>query len=265
MKTGNDALLWYSAADWAKYGLAVPNWSDDTSSQNGTIRYLVQVTGRNLQSIMWHSDARLTVPPSINTLVRIHKLCTRARSILAGRAVPSSTPNLEPKHAIPAPEQFLVYPTPYFKVRNMWMKEYCGLALTALTEAMQHQENAKPIEISMDFAGLFGQYIQRIYRTMSTELFRVPLADAEKPDFTLTDEQIKSYNPSKWFTSTEMIDKVPDLEEWPTEDDLSVLSAGIAVGHLPELGRWPQGPSDDIAATANDQSTGEAFAPAPGA
>lgn len=260
----NDAFLWYNVGDWGRFGLAVPNFSNDTRSQNGTIRYLTDVVGRNLQAIMWHPDARLRTPPSINTLTRIHKLCTRARSILASRAVPANVLNMETAHALPAPEEFLVYPAPYFKVRNQWMKQYSGLILLALTEAMQHQENARPLEISENFAGLFGQYVQRVYRLMATELFRIPLADAAKPDFTITDEQLRTYDPSAWFTSTEMIDTVAPLEDWPTEDDLEVLTDGIPISHLPVLGRWPAGPVSS--GTANGQpatSASEAFAPAP--
>ena len=84
------------------------------------------------------------------------------------RAVPSATLNMETAHALPAPEEFLVYPTPYFKVRNQWLKQYAGLMLIGLTEAMQHQENARPLEISEGFAGLIGQYVQRVYRLEKT-------------------------------------------------------------------------------------------------
>ncbi len=36
----NDAFLFYNVGAWGKYGLAVPNFSNDTQSQNDTIRYL---------------------------------------------------------------------------------------------------------------------------------------------------------------------------------------------------------------------------------
>lgn len=245
----NDAFLWYTAGDWGPLGLAVPNFGKRTQSQNPTIRYLTSVMGRNLQNVMYHPDSKLSTPPSINTLIRIHKLCTRARSILFNRAVPANTPSMEPAHVLPAPEEFLVYPVPYFTVRNQWLKEYCGLTLLAITEAFQHQENAKPIEISIDFSSLIGQYIHRVYFLMATELFRVPKDLAVKLDFTLTDEQLASYNPADWFTATEMIDTVPDLVNWPTEDDLEILTNGIPVNNLPVLGRWPS--SGVAAKTAN--------------
>ena len=261
---GSDAFLWYNVGDWGRYGLAIPNFSNDTRSQNDTIRYLNDVMGRHLQAILWHPDARLRTPPSINTLTRIHKLCTRARSILASRAVPAATPNMETAHALPAPEEFLVYPTPYFRVRNQWLKQYAGLIMLSLTEAMQHQENARPIEISQSFSGLIGQYIHRVYRLMATELFRVPTEDAAKPDFTLTDEQLASYNPSAWFTSTEMLDTVPSIEDWLTEDDLQVLTDGIPISQLPLLGRWPNGPMTGSTSATGSPAARESFAPAPG-
>ena len=261
----NDAFLWYNIGKWAEFGLAVSNFGNDTSTQNSTIGHLVEVMGRNLQSIMWHPDSRLRVPPSYNTVVRIHKLCTRARSILAGRAVAPNKPLMESVHAIPAPEDFLVFPTPYFKVRNPWMKEYAGLILLSLTEAMQHQENARPLEISEQFAGLIGQYVHRVYKLLAVELLRVPEEEAEKPDFTLTDEQLSSYDPSKWFTSTEMIDTVPSLGDWPTEDDLKPLTDGIPTSSLPVLPRWPSGGvgvGEAAEGGTTTAPTGEAF-PAP--
>lgn len=266
MATTNDAFLWYNAGDWSRFGLAVPNWGSRRNSQNDTIRYLTDVIGRNLVGIMWHPDATLRTPPSINTLVRLHTLCTRARSIMSGRAVAPGTLNMEPVHALPAPEEFLVYPVPYFKVRNQWLKQYCGLSLLALTEAMQHTENSKPLEISTVFAGQIGQYIQRVYRMMSVELFKVPLADAGKPDFTLSAEQLSSYDPTKWFTSTEMIDQSASPDDQPTEDDLTILTDGIAISRLPLLSRWPSSP--EAGQTGSGVSTtaasGESFVAAPG-
>lgn len=255
----NDAFLWYNVGDWANYGLAVPNYANDQTSQNSTIRYLVEVMGRNLQACMWHTDARRRTPPSINTITRIHKLCVRARSILATRAVPHGTPKMESKHAVPAPEDFVVYPTPYFRVQNAWMKEYAGLVLLALTDAIQHTENAETMEISTDFAAQIGQYIQRIYLRMSVELLRIDPTAASAPDFTLTDDQLRTYDPTQWFSSTEAIDTVPSLSDWPTEDRLKPLTDGIPVSQLPVLGRWPAAGGATTTSQGNTATANESF------
>lgn len=241
----SDQIYWYNppGAVWGALGYACPNFGNDPATLNTTIHYLVNVIGRNLQAIMQHADADLRVPPSINTLTRIHKLIIRARGILAGRGVPPGTPNMESVHASPAPQEFIIYPTRYFHVRNPWMKEWCGLVLTSLAEAMQHTENRKAYEISTTLSGIIGQYLHRVYRLMATELFGVPAADAAKLDFTLTDAQLSAYDPAKWFTQTELIDTVPRLDEIPTEDDFEVLSNGIPASKLVGLQMYPSGVS----------------------
>lgn len=251
----NDAFLWYNVGDWSNYGLAVPNVGNDTQTQNTTIKNLMETMGRNLQNIMWHNDARKSTPPTVNTIERLCKLCVRARDIISSRAVPSGTRNLEATHAVPAPEEFLLFPVPYFKVRNSWLKDYCGLTLLCLTEMAQHQENATPLEISTEFGKLVSGYIGRIYRRVGIELLKLPAAPFDAPDFTISDEQIASYNPGLYFTSTEMIDTVPDLVNWPTEDDLEPLTDGIPCSQLPLLGRYPSAAGNGSMANSGGSSS----------
>ena len=249
MAFGTDEPLWYNVGAWGELGFAVPNFGNDYGTINSTIHKLVSVVGRNLQGVMLHADGRRRTPPTINTLTRIHKLIIRARSILAGRQVAPGTPNMEPTHSTPARREFIIFPTPYFGLRNEMMKEWCGYILDSLAEAMQHTENAQAIEISMDFSGLVGQYLHRVYRLMATELFGVSVADASKLDFTLTQAQLDAYDPSKFFTQTELIDTVPPIADIPTEDDLKVLTDGIPASRLVGLQRYPSGllvPSTDI-------------------
>jgi hypothetical protein len=272
MPFGTDQILWYNNGVWGRLGYAVPNFGNDPTSLNSSIAYLVDAIGRNLFGIMQHPDASLRVPPSLNTLTRVHKLCIRARSILAGRDVASGQPKFEPLHATPAPEDFMIYPTPYFKVRNRWLKEYAGLAIMAMTEAMQHTENRVPVDFTQQFSGLVGQYIARIYRLMNMELLAIPEADATKPDFTLTDAQLAAYAPEKFFTSSEMVDTVPPLADVPTEDDLDVLSQGIPASQLVGLAKYPSGgappvPGSDGAGMGlggtSAAGAGASFAPPP--
>lgn len=224
---------------WFQLGYGCPSFGDDPQTLNSSIAYLVSSLGRNLSAVMHHRDADLRVPPSINTLIRVHKLVVRGRTILASRAVPENKPNFEAVHATPAREDFLIFPCPIFRVRSMWLKEWAGLTMNAISEACQHTENAKEYEISTSFAGLIGQYLQRIYVRMATELFQVPLVDAEKSDFTLSEQHFNSYNPSKFFTSTELIDIVPSLDMMPTEDDLRLVTDGIPASQIVGMRPWP--------------------------
>lgn len=265
MKT--DALLWYNVGDWSKYGLAVINVGDDRYSQNSTIVNLNNLIGRHLQSIMATPDAKLASPPSINRIVQAMRMVERIRSVLSSRAVAPGTQLMETTHALPAPEEFRVYPVPYFKCRQPWMKEMCGLTLLALTDMVQHTENARPLEITTTFAGQIGQYFQRIYIRTGVELLQLPASNFDKPDYTIPLEAYRSYNPANWASSTELIDTVPSLIDWPTEDDLQVLTDGIPVSQLPELKPWPNGLNLNGTASSGGTATvssNPAFVTAPG-
>jgi len=258
-----DQALWYNVGVWGELGYAVPNFGNDPSTLNSGIFYLVDVIGRNLQAIMHHPDVDLRTPPSINTLTRIHKLVVRSRTILGGRDVEPGEPDMESVHSSPAEQVFLIYPCPFFRVRNNWLKEYAGLILNCLAEAMQHTENRKPYEISTRFSGLLGQYLHRVYRLMATELFGIDPEAAKALDFTLTEADLVGYDPGKFFTQTEMVDTVPPLDQVPTEDDLKVLTDGIPATLLVGLSKWPSGDLPTGQAPGQTSPTGTGSFPPP--
>jgi hypothetical protein len=238
--TNTDAVLWYNVGVFGEAGYAVPNWSNDVGSLNPQILDWVGLVGRNLFYIMHHEDADLRTPPSINTCKRIHKLYLRAASILAGRAVPPGENNMEIQHVRPAGEVFRVFPVPFFKVRNPFMRRWAELILVSLAEAMQHTENRKELEISTTFAGQVGQYLKRVYQNMAIELFGKTRDEAAVDGFRLSDAELAAYNPAAFFTQTEMVDTVPRLDRVFTEDQLELLAEGIPVTQLPaDLGPWP--------------------------
>lgn len=260
--TNTDAILHYDVEVFGDAGYAVPAWSDDIGSVNPNILDVVNLMGQNLFNIMHHQDVDMRVPPSINTLRRIHKLFLRSKQVLAGRAVPHNVLNMETAHVRPAGEVFRVYPVPFFKVRNPMMKRWAELILIAIAEAMQHTENRKELEFSTDFAGQVGQYMKRVYENMSIELFGVSREVATSPTFELTEEQLGGYDPGKFFTSTELTDTVPRLDRIFTEDSLVLLREGIPVTHLPPLRPWPTNLTDAYATFRRDGSVGTSAAAA---
>jgi hypothetical protein len=254
--TNTDAVLWYNVGVFGEAGYAVPNWSNDVGSLNPQILDWVQLVGRNLFHIMHHEDTDLRTPPSINTCKRIHKLYLRAANILAGRAVPPGENNMEIQHARPAGEVFRVFPVPYFKVRNPFMRRWAELILVSLAEAMQHTENRKELEISTAFAGQVGQYLKRVYQNMAIELFGKTREAATVDGFKLSDAELAAYNPAAFFTSTEMTDTVPRLDRVFTEDRLELLAEGIPVTELPaDLGPWPTNLTNFYSTTRADATT----------
>jgi hypothetical protein len=265
MPGSNDAILWYNVGNWAEFGFGVPNWSNDMESNNGSIRDIVQRTGRAMQIVMFGVDARLSAPPRIDTLKQIHMMCTRARTLLQTGAVAANQSMLRTQHAAPTPQDHLIFPVPFFKVRNTYMKSWCELALTALTEAMQHSDNVRPFDFTMEFAGQIGQYFQRIYRDMAVLLLGVPFAEASKADFTITDAMWQAYDPSKVVPSHEMLDTSPQDLHFPTEDALKVITSGIPTSYLGNLPSWPSMSGAGSSGIATQNTATASFVPAPGA
>lgn len=254
--TNTDAVLWYNVGVFGDAGYAVPNWSNDVGSLNPQILDWTDLVGRNLFHLMHHEDVDLRIPPSINTCKRVHKLYLRAASVLAGRAVPPGADNMEVHHARPAGEVFRVYPVPFFKVRNPFLRRWSALVLVSLSEAMQHTENRKEMEISTAFAGQVGQYLKRVYANMAIELFGKTRDEAWSDGFALSDADLSAYNPAAFFTSTEMVDTVPRLDRVFTEDRLELLAEGIPVSELPaDIGPWPTNLSSFYGGLRSDGST----------
>lgn len=238
----SDALLWFNVGEFGRAGYAVPNCGSNPVSLNMQIPQLVDLFGQELFTICHHEDAQLKVPPSINTLMRVHKLYNRAVQILAGRAIAPSKLNMEPDHVQPAGEVFKVYPHPYFSLRNPFLKRWAYLVDIAISEAMQHTENRKAIEISTDFAGQIGQYFARLYQNMAIELFNKTQDQVSDPAFRLVDSDFQSYNPSAFFTTTETTDTVAPFGFVFTETMLAPLASGILVTDLPDLQPYPGNP-----------------------
>jgi len=251
-----DSILYYNVGDFGTMGYAVPNWSDDVATNNVTIRELVDLAGQNLSLVMHGDDARLRTPPSMNTILRVHALYVRIGSILQSRARKDSDVLFESTHSTPALEVFRVYPVPYFKVRNAWLKRWCELVLRCIGEMMQHSENSRSDEITVHFAETVGKYMARIYINMATELFGVSRADAEKPGFLLSEAQLGAYNPSAFVTSTERIDTVAPMREILTEDSMYVIRSGILVTQLPNLTPYPADVLSGVAITNPDLGVG---------
>ena len=252
---------------WGKLGFAVPNWGTRQVTRNSAILDFVSVVGRNLQSIMLTDDALSTRPPNINRIIDINKLLMAVRAMLGNEGLPDNQPALEGVKATQDVESFLLYPCPYFMVRNRWLKRYAQLCFHALAEAIQSTENdTSSFEISNEFCKQMNGYFNRIMQLLATDLLRispavaannVPMTPYGFPDwgsFVLTDAQIMAYTRS-WFTSTEKIDTCFPTGDVPSDFDLTLLTTGIPIEDMPVLTAYPNTPVDSVADTSPDPSS----------
>ena len=237
--TNSDAVLWYDVGIFGKLGYGCPNPSDDFGTLNPTIEEFVSGAGAQLFVIMHHPDADMRTPPRLNTLMRVHRLYQSCSRLLAGRMVPHNQKDMEAKHIQSGAQVFRLHPCPFFQVRNPYMKRWAGYTMLMISEAMQHTENRRPIEISVDFASLMSQYLKRVYQEMSIELFGKTREEVRDPTFSLQEADFGAYDPSNTFPGTEPLDTVPPINRVLTEDQLAVLRDGIPTTQLPNLKPWP--------------------------
>lgn len=258
---GSDRVLLYDVDPWNRLGFGVPNFGNNIGSLSLPIANLVDEIGKIQLHVMTHVDAMRDQPPGRNTVERLAKMCARIQSVLANRQKSDGQVRLEPGHATPAPEVFLIHPCPYFKsdiVVNRWLREYNQLCMVALTNMMQHSDNSLALTITEKFAQDIWAYFREIQIRLATELLLVARTAAEAPDFAITTTMLDAYAPATVTVNTEASDIGVPIFGLPTEDDLAPLRRGIPANMIiPSLRQYPIGPVPGLTGFASaDQSYG---------
>ena len=152
----------------------------------------------------------------------------------------SNEPDRRTVNVTPTPEPFLIYPVPYFRVRNPWAKRWCGLLLMCLSECMQHQDNIHPLSIHDDLAAIAWQYPDMVYEQLAIEFFRKGREEAAKDGFELKPDDFAKFDEASTFTRTDRVDSRAPLMWNVSAEDLNVLAEGIPTPViLPFLKQWP--------------------------
>jgi hypothetical protein len=258
-----DSFFWYNppGGSYGPLGLAVPNWGDNPVTQSSPLFNLALKVGKDLQAIMFRPDALLTQPPQVNTVLSMVNLTNRMRQVILGRTVPEGANErlLEPSRATPPTYTYLVFPTRFYNIPNLWMSEYCEYMLLCLEEIMQCEENGRPLEITQNTSQILLPYEARVQKLIAMELFQVPLpADPSQPDgtvingvavpnpadpnFSITPALMKAfpYKPnSGWYTPTPNVATPPAPSTVPSAATIKALSLGFPVSALAGLPQWP--------------------------
>ncbi len=260
---GSDRVLLYDVDPWNRLGFGVPNFGNNIGTFSLPIANLVDEIGKIQLHVMTHIDALRDQPPGRNTVERLAKMCARIQSVLANRQKTDSEQRLEPGHATPATEIFMIHPAPYFKSEitvNRWLREYNQLCMVALTNMMQHSDNSLALTITEKFAQDIWVYFREIQLRLATELLLIERSIAEAPDFKITPAHLDAYAPNTVTVNTEASDVGAPLFGLPTEDDLGPLRRGIPANMIiPNLRQYPLGPIPGLTGLAgSDQSFGVA-------
>src|SRR5581483_10200706 len=220
-----NSVLWYNVGIFGTIGYGVPYLSPERlTTCNRDLKDLVDTFGRLLFAIMAQPDVWTSASPTRTWLQLAGRAVDRFRLIVAARKVPDGQLDERPAIVTPAQEAFLIYPVPYFNVRNSWAKRWCSNAMMTLAEAMKSHDNIFPYGFHSALAGTMSMYTEMIYRELSVELLgkAVPAPDPKgaptPPMPTLLDADYAAYSTASIYTATERVDQGAPLNwQLPSE------------------------------------------------
>jgi len=253
---GTDEPLWYYNGRWGAAGYGVANPGGKVWCVNGTVWGFVNTIGRALFDIMHREDKDFVRPVSKQTCWDVYQLCTLGRKRLLDRAIPEHENQMQPKHSGRFRKEFILYPVPFFgdAIRNQDLAEWCDLCLRCLTEAMQHSEADKAIEVTQLFAADIGQYVRRILFHMATKYFGYSRDKANEADLVIPEDDWKTFNPLKWAISHETTEERHDAGWTPTENDLRAIRGITATSAMAFARRYPVGAETQAGGTGADST-----------
>ena len=97
------------------------------------------------------------------------------RAMLGNEGLPDNQPALEGVKATQDVESFLLYPCPYFAVRNRWLKRLLQLCFHAASRKRSNPPRTTPArsKFSDEFCKQMNGYFNRIMQLLATDLLRI--------------------------------------------------------------------------------------------
>lgn len=250
---GSDQVLLYNVDPWGKLGFGVPNFGNNTFTQNAPLHALADEIGVIQLYLMTHIDVTRRQYPSTNTIQRLGKAINRVQSVLQNRVKVPGDNRLEGGHGSPSAIPWNVHPVPYFAgpiVSNRWLREYNNLCMLCLANIYQHSDNNLELTITQEAASDIWQYFQEIKNMLAGELLGLSKEVYNAPGFIFTPEHYATYDPTQLIIRVESIDDPGKVQERFTEDDLSVFLRGIPANLiLPNLAKYPTTSNDGFEGT----------------
>ncbi len=237
----NNSIKWFKNGRFGDLGWAAPYGAKNKFySNNNAISSLVNKGGELLFAIAQQPDVNVATPPTIYFLKSLGKAVDRLEMIIDSETVASGQVENRSVGINPTPEEFLIYPIPYFRVRNRWAKRWFAYGLMALSEAMKHQDNSFSLQIHPDLAGIIKMYTGMIRQQIAVQFLGIDVVAAKLPGFKITDDQYAAYAPNNVFLLSERVDTGAPVSWTFSSEDLYPLSQGVAASTIyPLLTDWP--------------------------
>src|SRR5262245_42703950 len=115
----NQVIRLYDCEKWGERGYACPYFPpSNTHTNNADVLELTSDVGHQLLNVMSQPDVMSTSPPKLRWLILVHRLVQRYRAVAAQEVVASNELDTRAAHTAPSQQPFLIYPVPYFYLRN---------------------------------------------------------------------------------------------------------------------------------------------------
>lgn len=239
---------WYTPPGtvWSQMGCAVPQPGTQIVTNNRAIYDLVNFCGRGLFDVMWNFSAeRLGTgwPGTSQSLWEMHQLLITARSRLGGISNPVGGTPLIPAKAGKAPRMFLAFPVPFYGQLGC-VQRYFGLfaelTMRAMSDAMQHSDNALDFYVSKGFFAQIYPYIQYLLSQMAVTFFGEDPTASQAATYVIPAAKWSAYDPTTQAVSFEATSPEPPLNYvGPTPNNLQNIVALPYEQVIPFLQPWP--------------------------
>jgi len=221
----HDAILPYmfKGVKWA-----IPNVGDNKETMNLALARLFEKIGEHLQAFSVRTDCFVPGPPTLGAVKHHHNMFVRLCNLIDTNTKRDNMERLEAHHISHERRAFKLYPIRYFDVKNDYCRRWIELCLQGLSNIAQLSENTWGNDWSEPTAKEMKKLFREGYRLMCVELFRVPIATAEKvfsdeeDAFFLAAEDFSVYDVSH-IPTIEWI-KHPALGSEFTEDELRPIA-----------------------------------------
>lgn len=241
-----DSFLWYgeNIPTIRDMGFVVPNPSIRTHTSNTTILQWVADVLRMTQAIMLTRDVLTPSKIKVELATEIAKRVKQSIMWLQARVTPDNAALLEPRGGEISANAWIFYPVPLMgpQVKQTNLRGYAISMLNAVTEAMSHEDNRYTMSVSEDFATRCTRFLRSVYTMNAVDNFGISPTVARAEGFEITQEHITAYTLADSVSGPLASVYTLPVPQWSfTNDQLSVITGGLASSELPVMRPYPSG------------------------
>ena len=244
--TTTDSFLWYGEnIDTIRdMGFVVPNPGIRLHTSNTTINQWVGEVMRMTQAIMLTREVLSPSKIKVDLATEIAKKVKKSIMWLQARVTADNAALLEPRGGEITSTAWTFFPVPLMgpQVKQSNLKSYASYMLSAITEAMSHEDNKYVMSVSEDFAERCTRYLRTVYTLNAVDNFGIDPAVARAAGFEITQEHITNYTLADSTSGPLASVYTQPNAQWSfTNEQLAILTNGIAATEMPVMRPWPSG------------------------